>query len=102
MHASPIHGTVRVFVNPALFDSLQSAQASHPAGAAAVKELYSRGNVIGWSVMVKVQDDSAHGAGWYWYEGFGPSPGFSGNGLPVCTGCHSAGRDYFRSQFPLQ
>jgi len=101
-HRSPVHGTVRVFVNPAFFASLDARRPSHPAGAAAVKELYAGGQLVGWSVMVKVQDDSAAGNGWYWYEGFGPSPDFSGKGLPVCTGCHSIGRDFFRSTFPLQ
>jgi hypothetical protein len=101
-HPSPVHGTVRVFVNPTLFMSLEDQRPAHPAGAAAVKEFYSIGRLAGWSVMVKFQNDSAGGQGWYWYEGFGPSPGFSGNGLPICTGCHSSGQDFFRSTFPLQ
>lgn len=102
LHPSPVHGTVRVFVAPTLLGSLEAGLPSHPVGAAAVKELYSRGELVGWSVMVKVQDDSDGGKGWYWYEGFGASPGYSGRGLPVCIGCHSLGRDFFRSNFPLQ
>jgi len=49
-------------------------------------------------VMVKLQDDSDGGRGWYWYEG----EGLAGVGLGICTGCHSAGRDLVRIPFPLQ
>ena len=45
--------------------------------------------------MVKIQDDSDFGRGWYWYEFFGSSGGGS-IGNPGCTGCH------VRIPFPLQ
>ena len=39
--------------------ALQRGLASRPSGAATVKELYGSGTeLLGWSVMVKVEDDS--------------------------------------------
>jgi hypothetical protein len=101
--AGPHFGTVRAFVNDALFSSLSANDTQHPVGAAAVKELYGRtgSTVRGWAVMLKVQDDSDDGRGWYWYETFNGSGG-GGVGDPVCTGCHSVGRDFVRIPFPLQ
>lgn len=100
--AGPHFGVVRAFVNDALFASLSAATA-HPAGAAAVKELYGRNGstVRGWAVMLKIQADSNLGRGWYWYETFNGSGG-GGIGDPVCTGCHSTGKDFVRIPFPLQ
>ena len=101
--AGPHFGIVRTFLNPTVFRSLAEGQAAHPSGSALVKELYGTGSEVrGWSVMVKVQDDSAGGAGWYWFERFGGTTFSSGFGVPVCTGCHSAGNDFVRSPFPLQ
>jgi len=97
--AGPHTATVRTYVNDLLYDSLASGLSAHPAGAAAVKELYGGGDrVLGWAVEVKVQDDSASGQGWYWYE----SPGLSGFGLGICTGCHVGGHDYVWTPFPLR
>jgi hypothetical protein len=101
--AGPHFGVVRTFVNDALIASLDAGQPQHPAGAAAVKELYGRGDagVQGWAVMVKLQDDSNQGRGWYWLEMFGSFTG-GGIGAPGCTGCHSSGNDFVRIPFPLQ
>ncbi len=101
--SGPHFGTVRVFVNHRLLESLERGLASHPAGAATVKELYGRGSeVMGWSVMVKVEDDSDGGRGWYWYERFNTSQFADGRGVGGCSGCHAAGRDFIRIRFPLQ
>jgi len=100
--AGPHFGIVRTFVNNALFDSLSGDHPQHPGGAAAVKELYGSGTTVrGWAVMLKLQDDSNAGRGWYWYERFNGS-GSGAIGNRVCTGCHSAGRDFVRIPFPLQ
>lgn len=100
--AGPHGGAVRSFVNPTLFDSLSAERAQHPAGAAAVKELYFSGQTVrGWAVMVKLQNDSDAGRGWYWLEDFGSGRPSEGVGNPTCTGCHSQGRDYVRIPFPL-
>src|SRR5579862_3564310 len=79
--AGPHFGIVRAFLNPTVFASLAAGQAAHPSGSALVKELYGSGSQVqGWSVMVKVQDDSARGVGWYWFERFGGTTFTSGLG----------------------
>lgn len=99
----PHFGGVRTFVNDALFASLQAGATEHPEGAAAVKELYGAGDeILGWSVEVKVQADSAGGDGWYWYEGYQGDVYADGIGAGICTGCHSGGTDYVLTPFPLQ
>jgi hypothetical protein len=101
--AGPHFGIVRTFLNPVVLASLAAGPGGHPAGSALVKELYgSDVRVQGWSVMVKLQDDSAGGAGWYWFERFGGSTFTSAVGAPVCTGCHSLGNDFVRTPYPLQ
>lgn len=110
IHASsgPHGGNVRTFINDALADSLAAGNEQHPAGAATIKELYqSDGSTLnGWAVMVKTDADSAGGQGWYWYEIFSTTdsanPVVDGNGVGLCTSCHSSGDDYFRSPYPLQ
>jgi len=100
----PHFGFVRTFVNNTLLESLQAGNASHPVGAASVKELYGASDaaVLGHAVMVKVQEDSAGGDGWYWYEFYQGSTFADSTGNSTCTGCHSAGSDYVRTPFPLQ
>jgi hypothetical protein len=59
----PHFGKVRAYLNPALYESMQSAANRHPQGAVAVKELYGTGDkVLGWSVAVKTADGGASGA----------------------------------------
>ena len=66
----------------------------------------ANGKLEGWAVMVKTQADSANGKGWYWYEitstTDGSSPVVSGNGVPLCFGCHFTGRDFVLTDYPLQ
>ena len=99
------HGLfVRTFLNDIVFASLAAGNAQHPTGAALVKELYSGDRVTLWAVAIKVQDDSANGSGWYWWEG----EGYAGLGVPICTSCHGSdyngltSRDYVLTPFPLQ
>ena len=100
--AGPHFGNVRTFVNPTLAESLANGATSHPAGAAAVKELYGNGTeVLGWSVWVKLEEDSAGGAGIYWYELYDGSLYADGPGESLCTGCHSSGVDFYRGTVPL-
>jgi hypothetical protein len=102
----PHFGNVRTYINPALAASLAAGNKEHPIRAAAVKELYKNGTeVIGWAVMVKTQAASMAGNGWFWYESTdtsNPAGGYAGQGLSLCTGCHSAGKDFVRTPFPLQ
>ena len=100
-HAStgPHFGRVRTFVNAALDGSLPG-DGPHPVGSAAVKELYGDGEtVLGWSVMVRV-DATAGGSGWWWSEDFGGKTYASSVGASLCTGCHSAGKDFVRTPWP--
>lgn len=103
--AGPHGGSVQTYINEALDASLAAGSAEHPKGAAAVKELFTSGTVSGWAVLVKTQDASEQGNGFYWYEVFDTAPGASpidGQGLGTCTGCHSSGSDYVRAPYPLQ
>lgn len=102
--AGPHFEGVWTFVNDALYTSLEAGDPMHPQGAAAVKELFDGvGTRQGWAVMVKVQPDSAGGAGWYWYENYNGMVFADGTDKGLCTGCHGMGGiDLFRSPFPLQ
>ena len=97
---------VRVFMGPKIDASLKAGNASHPIGSSIVKEMYDdSGKLQGWAVMVKTSDDSAGGKGWFWYEVTsttdGSKPVASGNGIPLCFGCHSTGRDFVLTKYPL-
>ena len=98
---------VRVFLDPVIDASLAAGNSSHPAGSSIVKEMFDEaGKLQGWAVMVKTQADSARGSGWFWYEitstTDGSSPVASGNGVPLCFGCHFTGRDFVLTSYPLQ
>ncbi len=104
-HAStgPHFGKVRTFVNAPLEASLAAGAAAHPAGAAAVKELYGSGDTVaGWAVAVKLQAASALGEGWHWYERYQGSTYADAAGAGLCTGCHSAGKDFILTPSPLK
>ena len=100
------HDDVLTYINSSLEDSLKGEPAAHPAGAAAVKELYKEGKQYGWAVSVKIQPDSARGQGWYWYEVVSMTDGSklmgAGLGVPLCWGCHSPGKDFVLSKYPLE
>ncbi len=96
---------VRVFLDPVLDASLKAGNDSHPAGSSVVKEMFSAdGELEGWAVMVKTEDDSKGGKGWFWYEVTSttdPEPFAVGNGIPLCFGCHGGGQDYVLTSYPL-
>ncbi len=98
---------VRVFLDSQLDASLKAGKASHPSGSVAVKEMYGPdGALQGWAVMSKTETDSRGGQGWFWYEITSTtdpsSPVAAGNGVSLCFGCHSTGRDFVLTDFPLQ
>ena len=100
-------GGVRAHLNPALEDSLRSGRTAHPAGAAAVLELYGKGGALhGWAVGIKTQSDSAGGQGWYWYEVLSVTDGHrtlaADRGAPACVACHVQGRDFVMTTYPLR
>jgi hypothetical protein len=92
------HSFNRIFVNDVLA-AAAAGTANFPKGAAAVKELYASATAttpIGYAVSLKIADDSAAGAGWYWYERFegagvvADGTGDSGTAKSICAGCHNA------------
>lgn len=102
------HGVNRICSNDIL--SSNPAGATYKAKSAAVKELWDMkgGKVIGYAVYLKLQDDSAGGAGWYYYEDnptinppggvVADGVGTSGNPKTVCVACHmAAGMDAMHS-----
>jgi hypothetical protein len=97
---------VVTYVNAPLHDSLAAAAREHPAGAAAVKELYRGGRLSGFAVAIKTEARSAVGRGWYWYEVTSldaeAKPVAAANGVPLCLGCHLTGRDFVLTPFPLR
>lgn len=100
-------GGVRAHLNPALEASLKGGSKAHPAGAAAVLELYgSSGKLHGWAVGIKTQGDSAGGQGWYWYEVLSVKDGnrtlAADRGVPACVECHAQGRDFVMTPYPLE
>ena len=97
---------VRVYLEPRTDASLKAGNSAHPAGSSIVKEMFTANNELeGWAVMVKTQDDSEGGKGWYWYEATSTAPGTeafaSGNGVPLCFGCHGGGNDFVLTKYPL-
>lgn len=95
------HGLNRICSNMVIAQDA-AGSTPWPAGAAAVKELFSSATdttPTGYSVYLKTAADSAAGANWYWYERIDASviADGRGNGGParsICVGCHSAaGKD---------
>lgn len=98
----PHFGGVLVYVNPTLAASLAAGNEVHPEGSATVKELFgSDASLDGVSVMLKV-GPGAGGDDWYWYERFEGDTFADGAGVGLCTGCHSASPDFFRTAYPLR
>ena len=104
-HASsgPHGGGVRVFYSPRAAQALESGASTLPKGAATVKELSSEGDLYGWAVWTKAQDDSDGGNGFYWFEVIRGNAGEDdevygdGFGHSDCVGCHATGRDFLLS-----
>jgi hypothetical protein len=107
-HPSPAaqpSSTVVAFFNGPMDASLKAGNATHPKGAAIVKEFHdSDGQLSGWAVSVKTAEDSQNGQGWYWYEILsttdGGDPVAAANGVALCAGCHATGKDLVLSKYP--
>ena len=102
----PHQTLVVTYLNPMLEQSMAAKAAAHPRGSAAVKELLDAGSkVSGWAVSVKTSADSDGGKGWFWYEVLGASSSGNvtaqANGEPLCSGCHTRGRDFVVISHPL-
>lgn len=97
---------VRVFFDTEIAESLAAKSKSHSAGSSLVKEMYQKDGTTlqGWAVMTKTQDESAKGKGWFWSEilltDADPKIVAAGNGVRLCVGCHTRGKDYVLSKLP--
>jgi hypothetical protein len=98
---------VRVYLDPKIAASLKAGNKNHPVGGGIVKEMFDANNKLqGWAVMVKTHAKSDGGKGWFWYEVTsttdGSKPVASGNGVPLCFGCHAIGKDFVLTPYPLK
>lgn len=98
---------VRTYLNPRMHESLEAGNQTHPEGAGIVKEMFSQqGELQGWAVSVKTQSESEGGRGWFWYEVTSTTDSnalvANGNGVAMCFSCHSIGKDFVLSAYPLK
>ena len=105
-HASFGH-PVKVYMNATMNDAFKAGAKVLPKGAGTVKELFDNdGGLDGWAVMLKTQDASDGGKGWFWYEitstTDSSAPRANGNGVARCAGCHSVGNDFVLTEHPLK
>ena len=101
----PHQTLVVTYLNSPLDKSLTAKATAHPKGSAAVKELLDAGGkTTGWAVSVKTSANSEGGKGWYWYEILSAPSGnvvAQANGVPLCSGCHTRGKDFVLIPHPL-
>jgi hypothetical protein len=94
-------GGARVYLSPALADSLRSSAAVHPVGAAAVRELTAEGSDVptGWALNHKVEPGEGPDT-WSFYEVFSTDadaePLVFERAASGCIGCHAEGVDFVR------
>ncbi|WP_190808831.1 cytochrome P460 family protein [Flagellimonas sp. S3867] len=100
---------VKVHMNDMITNSLTVNNEEHPMGASIVKEMFNKeGELSGWAVMVKTQEATDNGNGWFWYEvtSIEDSNAIAamGNGVVGCISCHNIGgnKDMVRTAFPFQ
>ncbi|SFV70018.1 3-carboxymuconate cyclase-like [hydrothermal vent metagenome] len=102
------HENVRAFINDTLATSLMNGNKEHPKNSVIVKEQYDKdGNSLGWAVMVKTNQSTDNGKGWFWYEVLSnqdiSKKAAMGNGVPGCVGCHAPSRrDMILIPFPFK
>ncbi len=98
--------SVIVYFNSVLYSSVSAESTEHPRHAAAVAEVFDQsGALTGWAVSVKTHTAS-EGKGWFWYEVLnttgGDNPTAANWGVAECVGCHTSGRDFVLSNYPLR
>lgn len=99
---------VKAYFSDALAASMKGDYDEHPKGAAAVKEIFKEdgsGDLVGWAVAVKTEEESDKGNGWFWVEytsteDMSQKPVAAGNGVGLCAGCHRGGSDFVLSHLP--
>jgi len=98
---------VRIYVNDLLAASLTSGDSEHPVGAMSVRELYEDDLLTphGFAVAIKTRSGFEPADNWFWLEVFGleadSQPIIAEHAAPGCMDCHSEGRDFIRSTWPL-
>jgi hypothetical protein len=91
----------RVYLSPALADSLHRGATVHPVGAAAVRELRAEGSdaPTGWALNHKLEPGEGADT-WSFYEVFSTDadavPVVFERAAPGCVGCHAEGVDFVR------
>ncbi|CAM1373046.1 cytochrome P460 family protein [Tenacibaculum xiamenense] len=97
------HETVRSYISTELAESVKAGNKEHPVGSYAIKEQFKDGKQLGWSVMLKTQEKTDNGSGWFWYEVLDrkdiSKKAAYGNGVKGCVSCHSIGNDMVRATF---
>lgn len=97
------HEHVQTFMSTLLAESVKAGNKEHPVGSYAIKEQYKDGKQLGWAVMLKTQDKTDKGNGWFWYEvtdrGDISKKAAYGNGVKGCVSCHAIGNDMVRATF---
>ncbi|WP_103070171.1 cytochrome P460 family protein [Aquimarina sediminis] len=97
------HEFVRSFFSDNLAESVKAGNSEHPIGSYAIKEMYKDGKQYGWAVMLKTQESSDKGNGWFWYEVTDRNDISKeqtyGNGVKGCVSCHAIGKDMVRASF---
>jgi len=99
--------TVIAYFNAILHSSMTAGNTAHPRGAAAIIEMLDEDDALtGWGVSVKTHAASLDGKGWFWYEVLrtadAESPTAANWGVSSCLGCHTSGRDFVLSNYPLR
>ena len=104
--APGMSGGARVYLSPALADSLRAGASVHPPGSAAVREIVDAQDPtrqLGWALVHKLDESTeANSDAWFFYEVFSlevdGQPQTAERGPPGCVGCHGEGVDFVRSQ----
>jgi hypothetical protein len=88
-----------IYANTAVQESAAGGE-SWPRGAAMVRVMFASSTDLtpmGYAVSLKLADDTAGGANWYWYERFtrdghtevaADGDGATGSAATSCVGCH--------------
>jgi hypothetical protein len=99
-------GGARVFLSASLAESLLTQSHRHPAGAAAVRELYADdfATLTGYAILVKIAEPGEADS-WYCFERLNMNPEAEAHvtepGAAGCSGCHRQGKDFVHSTLPL-
>lgn len=104
---SSAFGAARTFFSPALARSVSEGAERHPVGAVAVREYYGPDfeTLRGYAYLLRV-DEGQGPESWFWLESWSleaeGEPQVAGFGVSTCAGCHTEGRDFIQTGWPLR